>query len=80
MKTIDPRLLSSTYMLHMMTGGLSNVNLIDYLKGCKDLVNAQALLNAQACMHIKQHARLFDVLDPAFHQSNISLTERVSPG
>lgn len=56
MKTIDPRLLSSAHMLHMMTGGSSNVNLIDYLKGCKDLVKAQALLSTHACMHIKEHA------------------------
>lgn len=51
MKTIDRRLLSSTYMLHLMTGGSSNVNLIDYLKGCKDLVTVQALLNTRILAH-----------------------------
>lgn len=79
-------ILSSTtyYMLETKatvndkTRGSSNVKLIDYLKGCSDLVNTQALLDTHPHSYIKEHAWLFDVFFyPILHQSNISFKECV---
>ncbi len=53
-----PNIYAGYEIQQAMTGGSSNVNLIDYLKGCSDLVNTQALLNTHTHTHTRTHTHM----------------------
>ena len=82
-KTIDPYLSSSTYRLDTKptvddeTGGSSNGNLIDYMKGRSDLVNTQALLDTHTHTHQGACLIVRCFFSPILHQSSISFKECV---